>query len=193
MLQHTFSEVTIKCFFNLHIRWVSGVNPLNANSDRQQFSRNNIHALSRDKVMRINKMITIDKMLWSLIKFSQLIVWGDVWRSVWRICMWILGLKGLIWQKSPFVRKSIKICKSWIWIQGTGFLVLCQWNLDSGFQSLVGVRIRWAVFRIPKAKIPGCTSKISGSWIPNAKFPRLRDPKLPYKGRKESITWQMNR
>ena len=22
-----------------------------------------------------------------------------VWRSVWRICMWILGLKGLIWKR----------------------------------------------------------------------------------------------
>ena len=31
----------------------------------------------------------------SLIKFSQLILQGNVWRSVWRICMWILGLKGL--------------------------------------------------------------------------------------------------
>ena len=63
MLQHTFSEVTVKCFFNLHIRWVTGVNPLSANSDHQQFSPNNIHTLSRDKVMRINKMITIEKML----------------------------------------------------------------------------------------------------------------------------------
>ena len=41
-------------------------------------------------------MITIEKILWSLIKFSQLIVKGNVWRSVWRICMWILGLKGLM-------------------------------------------------------------------------------------------------
>ena len=63
MLRHTFSEVTVKCFFNLHIRWVTGVNPLSANSDHQQFSPNNIHTLSRDKVMRINKMITIEKML----------------------------------------------------------------------------------------------------------------------------------
>ena len=45
--------------------------------------------------MRINKMITIAKMLRSFFKFSQLIVKGDVWRSVWRICMWILGLKRL--------------------------------------------------------------------------------------------------
>ena len=36
-------------------------NPLSANSDQKQFSPNNIHTLSRDKVMRINKMITIEK------------------------------------------------------------------------------------------------------------------------------------
>ena len=35
-------------------------------------------------------------MPWSSTKFSQLILEGNVWRSVWRICMWILGLKGLI-------------------------------------------------------------------------------------------------
>ena len=45
------------------------VNPLSANSDQQQFSPNNIHTLSRDKVMRINKMITKGKMPWSFIKF----------------------------------------------------------------------------------------------------------------------------
>ena len=54
-----------------------------------------IHTLSRDKVMRINKMIIIEKIPWSFIKFSLLILKGNVWRSVWRICMWILGLKGL--------------------------------------------------------------------------------------------------
>ena len=45
--------------------------------------------------MRVNKMITKEKMLWSFIKFSQHILHENVWRSVWRICMWILGLKGL--------------------------------------------------------------------------------------------------
>ena len=29
-------------------------------------------------------------------KFSQLNPKGNVWRAVWRICMWISGLKGLI-------------------------------------------------------------------------------------------------
>ena len=46
--------------------------------------------------MRINKMITKEKMPRSFIKVSQLILKGNVWRSVWRICMRLLGLKGLI-------------------------------------------------------------------------------------------------
>ena len=29
----------------------------------------------------------------SFMKFSRLSLKGNVWRSVWRICMWILGLK----------------------------------------------------------------------------------------------------
>ena len=37
------------------------LNPVSPNSDQQQFSPNNIHTLSRDKVMRINKMIIIEK------------------------------------------------------------------------------------------------------------------------------------
>ena len=41
-------------------------------------------------------MITKEKMPCYFIKFSQLILKGNVWRSVWRICMWILGLKGVI-------------------------------------------------------------------------------------------------
>ena len=71
-------------------------NPLSPNRDQHQFSPKDIHRLSRPMVMRINKMINKEKMPWSLIKFSQLILKGNVWRSVWRICMWILGLKGLI-------------------------------------------------------------------------------------------------
>ena len=51
------------------------LNPLGANSNQQLFSPNNIHTLSRDKVMRINKMITKGKMpAWSFIKFSHLVL-----------------------------------------------------------------------------------------------------------------------
>ena len=70
-------------------------NPLSPNSDQHQFSPKDIHRLSRQMVMRINKMINKEKMSRSFIKFSQLILKGNVWRSVWRICMCILGLKGL--------------------------------------------------------------------------------------------------
>ena len=45
-----------KLFFTLTF------NPLSSNSDQQQFSPNDILTLSRDKVMRINKMITKEKM-----------------------------------------------------------------------------------------------------------------------------------
>ena len=38
---------------------------------------------------------------------------------------------------------------------------LCQWNLDSGFQSLMSSRITGVVFRIPKSRIPDSNSKIS--------------------------------
>ena len=70
-------------------------NPLSPNGDQHQFPPNNIHTLSREKVMRIAKMITKEKMPWSFIKFFQQFLTGNVWRSVWRICIWILGVKGL--------------------------------------------------------------------------------------------------
>ena len=38
------------------------MNPLSPNSDQDQFSPNNIHMLSREMVMRINQMITKEKM-----------------------------------------------------------------------------------------------------------------------------------
>ena len=38
-------------------------NPLSPNCDQGQYSPNDIHTLSRDKVMRINEMITKGKML----------------------------------------------------------------------------------------------------------------------------------
>ena len=75
------------------------INPSSPNGDQHQFSPKNIHTLSRDKVMRIYEMITKEKMLWSAIKCSLLILKGNVWRLVWRICTWILGLKGLLQAK----------------------------------------------------------------------------------------------
>ena len=77
------------------------VNPLSPISAQDQFSPNDIHRLSWTKSMRINKMITERKNIWSFTKFSQIILQGNVRRPVWRICMWILGLKGLSWRQTP--------------------------------------------------------------------------------------------
>ena len=65
-------------------------------SDKHLFSSNNINTQSSEKVVRIYKIILKGKMLWSFIKFSQLILFGNALRPVWRNYMWILGLiKGL--------------------------------------------------------------------------------------------------
>ena len=71
----------IHCFFGLFLAVgkvfrvvirLFHLNHLSANSDQQQFSPNNIHSLSRDKVMRINKMIIIEKIpLISIIEEEQ--------------------------------------------------------------------------------------------------------------------------
>ena len=106
------------------------IDPLSANSDQQQFSPNNIHTLSRDKVMRINKMIIIEKIPWSFIKFSQLILKGNVWRSVWRICMWILGLKGL--------KRKLELST----------ILIRHWNFFKIYSVLVKTRIKVLVINI---------------------------------------------
>ena len=84
-----------ECMWHMHnLCALASINPLSANSDQKQFSPNNIHTLSRDKVMRINKMITKGKMPWSFIKFSQVIlkkIYGDQFGEF--VCgYW--GLKG---------------------------------------------------------------------------------------------------
>ena len=66
--------------------------------------------------------------------------------------------------QSPYVRKYKGILDSGLHAVDSRFQVLdssfCQWNLNSGFQSFVGFRILWAVFRIPEPRIPDSTSKI---------------------------------
>ena len=87
---------------------VQGVlfSPISPKSDQHLFSPNNIITSSREKVMRVNKIITSGKIhvLWSFIKFSQLILEGSVWRSVWRVCIWILEHWAIkLIQRSHFV------------------------------------------------------------------------------------------
>ena len=75
---------------------------------------------------------------------------------------------------SSHARKSKTVLNSGLHAVGSGFQVLnsslCWWNLDSGFQSLVG-------FQIPNSRVSDSTSKI----FPNAglheqKCPGFRNP-----------------
>ena len=63
------------------------------------------------------------------------------------------------------------------WTVDSGFPVvdssLCEWNLDSEFQSFVGFRIPRTVFRIPKPRFQ----------IPQAKFSQIRESGFPSMGR----------
>ena len=54
---------------------------------------------------------------------------------------------------------------------------LCQWNLDPGFQSLVGFRITWVIFWIPKPRSPDSKSKT----FPDTGFPYEGDSKASRK------------
>ena len=71
------------------------VNPLSRKSDQHQFSPKYINTLSNESVRRIYKMINKEEMRWSVVTFSQLILQDNVETLVWRICIWISGLKGL--------------------------------------------------------------------------------------------------
>ena len=55
-------------------------NPLSTNGDQHQFSPNNIHTSSREKVMRINKMITKKKCL-DLLSNSLNTVFKKMYRN----------------------------------------------------------------------------------------------------------------
>ena len=50
-------------FFTLHDVSAFVFNPLSPNGDQHQFSPNNIHMLPREMVMRVNTMISKEKML----------------------------------------------------------------------------------------------------------------------------------
>ena len=76
------------------------------------------------------------------------------------------SIKGL-----PHVRESKTVLDSGFHTVNSS---LCQWNLDSGFHLFVGFQIPWAVFWIPKSRIPHSTSKILlNSGFQKQKFPRF--------------------
>ena len=69
-------------------------NPLSTNGDQHQFSPNNIHTSSREKVMRINKLITKKKCL-DLLSNSLNTVFKKMYRNQFgEIVCGYWGLKG---------------------------------------------------------------------------------------------------
>ena len=64
------------------------------------------------------------------------------------------------------------ILRRGFWVPGTGFQILCQWNLDFGLPSLVGFPRPWAESRIPesqdsrfhKQKFLGFRNLVSLAW-----------------------------
>ena len=88
------------------------------------------------------------------------------WWSIWgdRRCVGHVGLLRLcLHYVLTHKRESRTVLDCGLHTVDSGFQVLdssiCQWNLDSGFQSLVGFRIPWAVVQIPKPRIPDSMSK----------------------------------
>ena len=71
------------------------VNPLGPKRDEHQFSPTNISRSWRVKIMRITKLMTKREIALISDQILSTILKRNVWRSVWRICIWILGLKGL--------------------------------------------------------------------------------------------------
>ena len=79
----------------------------------------------------------------------------------------------LYFQLSPQVRESMTVLDSGFLAVDSGFRFLCQWNFHSGYQSLVGFWIPWAVFRILQAKFPRFQ-------IPQGKIPRSVGSGFPW-------------
>ena len=148
-----------ECMWHMHnLCALASINPLSANSDQKQFSPNNTHTLSRDKVMRINKMITKGKMPWSFIKFSQVIlkkIYGDQFGEF--VCgYW--GLKGKVIRHSS----SHAVCPDTTfqrtWQNPLGFMFTGEHFLASfKFQGWIRA-MNVSVF--PKACISHCASVV---------------------------------
>ena len=113
--------------------------------------------------------------------------------SLKRLIVSWFSIKQAIKPNAPHVREFTVIAGFWIPRRGFRITVMnssvSQWNLDSGFQSLVWFRNPWAVFRIPKLRIldSGKISRIPKSGFPyigrNRPFPSSHGPLFQSEGR----------
>ena len=100
------------------------------------------------------------------------------WSPIWQAQMWRHKSRDFMYA-SPHVRSNTLMDSTLsIPVSGYGNSSIGQWNLDSGFQSLVGSRIPWVVFRNSKISILDPTStNFPGFRIPQSKpFPTFRNP-----------------
>ena len=72
-----------------------GINPLDAKSDQHQFFSHQHQQIIKSKAYEIYQIDYQRENALILNQILSTILKRNVWRSVWRICMWILGLKGL--------------------------------------------------------------------------------------------------
>ena len=77
-----------------------------------------------------------------------------------RVVHFIRRITSLFMENAHFNNRDyFTPCKdSTLWISDSRYCI-CQSNLDSGFQSLVGFRILSAIFQIPKPRVSDSTSK----------------------------------
>ena len=93
---------------------------------------------------------------------------------LWEMSKWWIGLNRrtrlhFVFPAQPWSLRCVHVRSSKrVWfliprcefrIPSTGFWIPCQFNLDYRFQSLAEFRIPWAIFRIPKPRIPDSTKK----------------------------------
>ena len=112
---------------------------------------------------------------WLLNTGNKNINTGFVWVKNWDFENWSLN-RGWLLNTEPLytsltvILKFIPCKRIWqsvFWTPPCGFWILdildsrlSQWKLDPRFKSLMGIQIPWAVFQIPKPRIPDSTSKM---------------------------------
>ena len=104
---------------------------------------------------------------------SYCFIWEDMSKTGASCFIMVFKQRELRWKHSPasvsaHIRESKTVWDPEFHTVDSRLRVLdsslCQWNFDYGLQSLVGFRVSWIVFRVPKSMIPDSTSK----------FPRFR-------------------
>ena len=105
--------------------------------------------------MRITKLITKREIALILNQILSAILKRNRWRSVWRICMWILGLKGLR-RRIPESGKSLLVK---FWILGLGIRNTAQ-GIRNPTKSGVQVTLTKSGFQCLESGIDGVESEI---------------------------------